>query len=108
MTEVLRYAAVHGQEMKEVCRRADAAVVEAVRTKAESGELKNFVAGKYESYGKVDILMYREGNASGLVPGTSVRGKIAAHMLGEPELVKGSSSWRRRWVPHPRPCPAAT
>jgi len=89
MTEVLRYAAANGQEMKEVCRRADAAVVEAARTKAESGELRNFVAGKYESYGKVDILMYRERNASELVPGTSVRGKMASHMLGEPELVKG-------------------
>jgi hypothetical protein len=89
LTEVLRYAAAHGQEMKEVCRLADAAVVEAVRTKAESGELRNFVAGKYESYGKVDILMYRERNASELVPGTSVRGRMAAHMLGEPELVKG-------------------
>jgi hypothetical protein len=89
MTEVLRYAAAHGQEMQDVCRRADAAVVEAVRTKAESGALKNFVAGKYESYGKVDILMYRERNASELVPGTSVRGRMAAHMLGEPELVKG-------------------
>jgi len=89
MTEVLRYAAAHGQEMKEVCRRADAAVVEAVRTKAESGELRNFVAGKYESYGKIDILMYRERNANELIPGTSVRGKMATHMLGEPELVKG-------------------
>jgi hypothetical protein len=75
MTEVLRYAAAHGQEMKEVCRKADAAVVEAVRTKAESGELKNFVAGKYESYGKVDILMYRERNVS--------------QLLAPPELVKG-------------------
>jgi len=89
MTEVLRYAAAHGSEMAEVCRTADAAIVEAVKTKAESGELRNFVAGKYESYGKVDILMYRERNQSTLVPGTSVRGKIAPHMLGAPELVKG-------------------
>jgi hypothetical protein len=89
MAEVLRFAATHGEEMKEVCRRADAEIVEAVRTKAESGELRNFVAGKYESYGKVDILMYRERNVSELIAGTSVRGKMAAHMLGAPELVKG-------------------
>jgi hypothetical protein len=89
ITEVLRFAAAHGQEMKAVCNRADADIVEAVKTKAATGELKNFVAGKYESYGKVDILMYRERNASEIIPGTSVRGKMAAHMLGAPELVKG-------------------
>jgi hypothetical protein len=89
ITEVLRFAAAHGQEMKAVCSRADADIVEAVKTKAATGELRNFVAGKYESYGKVDILMYRERNASEIVPGTSVRGKMAAHMLGAPELVKG-------------------
>jgi hypothetical protein len=89
MAEVLRFAAAHGDEMREVCRRADAEVVDAVRTKAESGELRNFVAGKYESYGKVDILMYRQRNVSELIPGTSVRGKMPAHMLGAPELVKG-------------------
>jgi len=88
-TEVLRYAAAHGGEMREVCQRAEREVVEAVTAKAESGELTNWVAGKYESYGKVDILMYRERNVSGLVPGTSVRGKMAAHMTREPELVKG-------------------
>jgi len=89
MTEVLRYAAAHGEEMRDVCRRAETEVVEAVRTKAESGELTNWVAGKYESHGKVDILMYRERNVSELIPGTSVRGKMAPHMVGEPELVKG-------------------
>jgi len=51
--------------------------------------LRNFVAGKYESYGKVDILMYRQRNTPELIPGTSVRGRMAAHMLGEPELVRG-------------------
>ncbi|RPJ70646.1 MAG: hypothetical protein EHM24_14870 [Acidobacteria bacterium] len=89
MTEVLRYAAGHAEEMREVCRRAETEVVETVRAKAESGELTNWVAGKYESYGKVDVLMYRERNVSELIPGTSVRGKMASHMTREPELVKG-------------------
>jgi len=89
IAETLRYAAAHGKEMQEICRRADAEVVEAVKAKAESGQLKNWVAGKYESYGKVDILMYKERNISELVPGTSVRGKMAAPMLGAPEVVKG-------------------
>jgi hypothetical protein len=86
---VLEYASAHGREMQEVCRAADRDVVEAVKAKAETGELRNFVAGKYESYGKVDILVYKERNVSTLVPGTSVRAKIAPHMLRAPELVRG-------------------
>jgi len=89
ITGVLEYANVHGKEMQEVCRAADRDVVEAVKAKAETGELRNFVAGKYESYGKVDILVYKERNASTLVPGTSVRARIAPHMLQAPELVRG-------------------
>jgi hypothetical protein len=86
---VLDYAAAHGTEMQEVCRAADREVVEAVKTKAETGELKNFVAGTYGSYGKVDVLVYKDRNVSTLVPGTSVRAKMAPHMLGAPELVRG-------------------
>ena len=89
ITGVLEYANAHGREMQEVCRAADRDVVEAVKAKAETGELRNFVAGKYESYGKVDILVYKERNASTLVPGTSVRARIAPHMLRAPELVRG-------------------
>jgi hypothetical protein len=86
---VLEYANVHGKEMQEVCRAADRDVVETIKAKAETGELRNFVAGKYGSYGKVDILVYKERNASTLVPGTSVRARIAPHMLQAPELVRG-------------------
>ncbi len=89
ITGVLEYANAHGQEMQEVCRAADRDVVETVKAKAETGELRNFVAGKYGSYGKVDILVYKERNASTLVPGTSVRARIAPHMLQAPELVRG-------------------
>jgi len=89
IASILDYAAAHGKEMREVCRAADQAVVEAVKAKAESGGLRNFLAGKYESYGKVDILMYKERNVSGLIPGTSVRGRIAPHMLKAPELIRG-------------------
>jgi hypothetical protein len=86
---VLEFANAHGKEMQEVCRAADRDVVETIKAKAETGELRNFVAGKYESYGKVDILVYKERNASTLVPGTSVRARIAPHMLQAPELVRG-------------------
>jgi len=89
IAEVLGFASARGKEMQEICRRADAEIVEAVKTRAETGELKNFLAGIYESWGKVDVLAYRQRNASELIPGTSVRAKIAAHMLGAPELVQG-------------------
>jgi hypothetical protein len=89
IAEVLSFASAHGKEMQEICRRADAEVVEAVKTKAETGELKNFLAGVYESWGKIDVLAYRQRNVSELVPGTSVRARIPAHMLEAPELVKG-------------------
>lgn len=89
IAETLRYVAAHGKEMQAVCRKADADVVEAVKAKAGSGQLRNWTAGTYGSYGKVDILMYRERNAPELFPGTSVRGQMPAHMRGAPELVKG-------------------
>jgi hypothetical protein len=89
MAAVLDYAAAHGAEMREICKAADREVVEAVKTRAETGELKNWVAGKYGSYGKVDVLMYKDRNVSGMIPGTSVRAKIPPHMLAAPELVKG-------------------
>jgi hypothetical protein len=89
ITEILEYAAAHGKDMQDICRAADRDVVEAVKAKAETGELRNWVAGQYESYGKVDILMYKERNVSELIPGTSVRAKIPAHMLAAPELVRG-------------------
>lgn len=87
--EILEYAADHGKEMQDICRRADQEVVDEVKAEAESGQLKNFLAGKYESYGKVDVLAYKEPNFKDYVPGTSVRAKIAPHMLEAPQLVKG-------------------
>ena len=89
VAEILEYTNKHGKEMQEICRNADKEVVEAVTTKAESGALKNFVAGKYESWGKVDILAYRKRNVSEYIPGTSVRARIPAHMLEAPEVVRG-------------------
>jgi len=89
ISEVLEFAAKHGKEMQDVCRAADRDVVEKVKAQAESGTLKNFLSGKYESRGKIDVLGYQKRNASDLIPGTSVRGKIAPHMLEAPEVIHG-------------------
>ena len=92
---ILRYAAAHGREMREICRDADREVVEAVRTQAESGRLRNFVAGTYASRGTIDILAYREKNVPGYLPGTSVRAAVPASLLGPPELVRGVEDMTR-------------
>jgi hypothetical protein len=92
---ILRYAAAHGREMRAICRQADREVVEAVRTQAESGRLRNFVAGTYISRGKIDILAYREKNVPVYLPGTSVRAAVPASLLGPPELVPGVEDMTR-------------
>jgi hypothetical protein len=70
--ELLEYTYNHGDEMRKICSDADNEVVEKIRTQAETGTLKNFVQGKYESYGKVDLLAYRNLLLT-YIPGTSVR-----------------------------------
>jgi hypothetical protein len=85
---ILEYAHRHGREMQEICWNADREVVDAVLAKAERGELKNFTAGRYESRGRIDILAYREKNVPGYIPGTSVRARIPASLLGPPVLVR--------------------
>jgi hypothetical protein len=95
IAEVLDYAAGHGREMQDICRAADREVVAAVQARAESGELRNFLAGKYESRGKIDVLGYQKRNTSELIPGTSVRGKMAAHMLEAPEVIHGVEDMTR-------------
>lgn len=69
--ELLEYTYAHGDEMRKICADADNETVEKIRTQAESGTLKNFVQGKYESYGKVDLLAYQRLNRT-YIPGTSV------------------------------------
>jgi len=86
ISEILDYSAKHGQDMLKICRDADKDVVNQVMTRAESGELKNFVEGKYESWGKIDLLAYKK-NEGLFIPGTSVRARTSPGALGKPELI---------------------
>jgi hypothetical protein len=70
--ELLEYTNTHGKEMVRICQEADKAAVDKVLAKAESGQLKNWVEGKYESRGKIDLLMYPEIEQE-YIPGTSIR-----------------------------------
>ncbi len=70
--ELLEYTNTHGKEMMKVCLDADKDTVDKVIAKAESGQLKNWVEGKYESKGKVDLFMYPEVEYE-YIPGTGIR-----------------------------------
>jgi hypothetical protein len=70
--ELLEYTYRHGEQMQQICRQADEEIVNNIRTQAQTGQLKNYVAGKYESVGKVDLYAY-EKLETGYLPGTSIR-----------------------------------
>lgn len=86
--EMLEYTNKHGYEMKEICEKTDAYVINNIKENASSGQLKNFVDGEYQSYGKVDILAYKE-NVAELIPGTSIMGTKPGTADGPPVLIKG-------------------
>jgi hypothetical protein len=87
ISEILDYAAKHGREMVKICQDADKDVVNKVLTQAESGQLKNFVEGKYESWGKVEVPAYKKRAEDGFIPGTSVRAETPPGALGPPDVV---------------------
>jgi hypothetical protein len=87
-SELLDYSAKYGKEMRDICRRADKETVNNVVQLAESGGLKNFVDGRYESYGKFDILVY-ETLESRIIPGTSVRERGLSVFNERPVLCSG-------------------
>ena len=88
INELLEYTNVHGKEMMEVCKKVDQKVVSDIEKITEIGQLKNFVDGKYESYGKIDLLAYKE-NEEYYFPGTSVLGTKPGTADGPPEVIKG-------------------
>jgi len=88
INELLNYTNEHGREMMKICKEADEDVVMKIASQAESGQLKNFVEGKYESWGKIDILAY-EKNETQYIPGTSVLEKTPDSATGLPEVISG-------------------
>ncbi|MFC2117352.1 M14 family metallopeptidase [Bacteroidota bacterium] len=86
--ELLKYCYKHGKEMQMICRDADEEVVNGVKELASSGELNNYVEGKYVSEGKFDILAY-EKLESEYISGTSVRRTKAEAYSKPPQLISG-------------------
>ncbi len=85
---LLEYTNAHGKEMQKICKDADDETVAKVRAQAETGGLRNWVEGKYESWGKVDILAYKT-NDTAFLPGTSVRVTAPGSASGPPEIIRG-------------------
>jgi hypothetical protein len=71
---------------------------------AETGQLRNWLAGEYRSRGTIDVLGYPS-VVPEYVSGTSVRGTRAEGSTGEPETVRGVEDLtlpvgtRDAWVP---------
>ncbi len=88
ISELLEYTNAHGKEMQKICRDVDAKMIQRIKDEAPSGKLKNFVDGKYESYGKIELLAYKE-SEDYYIPGTSVLGTKPGTAEGPPEVIPG-------------------
>jgi hypothetical protein len=86
ITSLIEYTNAHGREMQKVCADADSDTVAKVMAGAESGQLRNWLDGKYESRGKIDVLAYTP-SESAYLPGTSVRAPKPVN--GPPGLIRG-------------------
>jgi hypothetical protein len=86
ISSLLDYTNTHGKEMLAVVKAADDKTVADVTAKAESGQLTNWLDGKYESAGKIDLLAYRT-NTPEYRPGTSLLGTKPGTASGQPETV---------------------
>jgi hypothetical protein len=108
---LLEYTNEHGKEMERICREADEDTVAKVLAQSESGQLRNWVQGKYESWGKMDVMYYKDVPV-GYLPGTSVRTTLPNAVTGPPQVVSGIENLTRTvgtkdaWVPRAYLLPA--
>ncbi len=83
---LLEYTNAHAADMLKVVRDADEETVARVKAQGEAGTLRNWVDGKYESWGKVEVLAY-PANEVAYLPGTSVRATKPGQATGPPQRV---------------------
>jgi len=80
---LLDYTNTHAKEIQAVVKAADEKTVADVLAGAESGQLRNFLDGEYQSAGKIDLLAYRT-NVPEYRPGTSLLGTRPGTASGPP------------------------
>ncbi|SNZ00450.1 M14 family metallopeptidase [Flagellimonas pacifica] len=68
---LLEYCYEHGKEMQEICHNAEKEVVQLIKDKAASGNLTNYVSGKYILEGNITMPAYRNTKTK-TIPGTSI------------------------------------
>lgn len=85
---LLDYTNTHAKEIQRVVAAADDKTMADVAAGAESGQLRNFLDGEYQSAGKIDLLAYRT-NVPEYRPGTSILGTRPGTASGPPEVVHG-------------------
>jgi hypothetical protein len=83
---LLDYTNTHAKELQQVVEAADQKTVADVVARAETGTLRNFLDGEYQSAGKIDLLAYRT-NVPEYLPGTSILGTRPGTASGPPEVV---------------------
>jgi len=83
---LLEYTNAHAKEIQAIVKAADDKTVSDVQTKAESGQLRNWLDGEYQSRGKIDVLGYRT-NVAEYRPGTSFMSTKPGTASGPPETV---------------------
>jgi len=83
---LLEYTNAHAKEIQAVVKAADDQTVSDVQTKAEAGQLRNWLDGEYQSRGKIDVLGYRT-NVAEYRPGTSFMSTKPGTASGPPETV---------------------
>ncbi len=86
LISLLEYTNAHAKEIQAVIKAADDKTVADVQARAESGQLRNWLDGQYESRGKIDVLGYRT-NVAEYRPGTSFMSTKAGTASGPPEVV---------------------
>lgn len=113
ISSLLDFTNTNGEEMQRVVQAADEETVQNVLAGAESGELRNWVDGEYQSWGPIEILAYRDAfpvAQSEYLPGTSMRGRVLPS--GPPEVVSGVEDMTKpvgtkdAWVPRAYVIPA--
>jgi zinc carboxypeptidase len=86
ISALLDYTNTNAKQIQAVVKAADDKTVADVQAQAEAGTLRNWLDGKYESRGKIDVYGYRS-NVAEYRPGTSILGTRPGTASGPPELV---------------------
>ena len=86
LVALLEYTSAHRAEMQAVVTKADDDTVAAVLAGSEAGTLTNFLDGRYESAGKIDLLAYPT-NEPIYKPGTSLLSTKPGTASGKPQTV---------------------